>query len=51
MSRTVIEVIPAELVRDGKAYNVRLRLTVRELEVDESISPVARTIARYEWCQ
>jgi hypothetical protein len=48
MSNTVIEYISAELVRDGKARSVKLKLTVKELMANESPAPVARAIARYD---
>ena len=48
MSNTVIEFVSGELVRDGKARSVKLKLTVKELTVDESATPVARAIARTE---
>lgn len=47
MSNTVIEHISAELVREGKARSVKLKLTVTELMANESSAPVARAIARY----
>ena len=49
MSKTVIEYVWGELLRDGKtAYNVKLKLTVRETMVNESFAPVARAVARHD---
>jgi hypothetical protein len=48
MSKTVVEYVSGELVRDGKAHSVKLKLMVVELTVDESAAPVARSIARTE---
>ena len=48
MSNTVIEIISGELLRDGKARSVKLKLTVNELMANESPAPVARAIARAE---
>lgn len=48
MSRTVIEYVWAELLREDKAYKVRLKLTVKELMVHESPAPVARAVAHIE---
>jgi hypothetical protein len=45
-SKTVVEQVWAELAdANGKVYNVKLDLTVRELRVDERTAPVARAIA------
>jgi hypothetical protein len=48
MSETVIEYVPAELESNGKATAVKLKLTVKELMVNESAAPVARAVARAE---
>jgi hypothetical protein len=48
MSKTVIEHVPAELVSNGKARTVRLKLTVKELMANESLAPVARAVAHAE---
>ncbi|HZQ23415.1 MAG TPA: hypothetical protein VFA89_11510 [Terriglobales bacterium] len=46
-SKTVIEYIPGELLQDGKKiYDIKLRLTIKEMMVDELSTPVARAIAR-----
>lgn len=48
-SRTAIENVSAELLRDGKkVYDVKLRLTIKELLVDERSGAAARAIARSE---
>lgn len=45
MSRTVFEYVWGELLHDGKARKVQLRLTVKEIMVNESYSPVVRALA------
>lgn len=48
-SRTAIENVSAELLKDGqKVYDVKLRLTIKELMVDERTGAAARAIARSE---
>jgi hypothetical protein len=45
-SKTVFEKRRAELAdAKGKVYNVQLDLTVKEIYVDESATPVSRAIA------
>lgn len=47
MSKTVFEHIWGELTdATGKTYNLKLDLTVKELEVDELTMPVERALAR-----
>ena len=48
-SETKIEYVMGELVRDdGKTYHPKLKLTVKEMYVDEKAEPVARAVARNE---
>ena len=48
-SKTVIENVSGELLQDGKkVYDVKLRLTIKELMVDERTGAAARAIARSE---
>ena len=48
-SKTTIENVSAELLKDGKkVFDVKLRLTIKELMVDERSGAAARAIARSE---
>jgi hypothetical protein len=48
-SRTAIEYVSGELLHDGKKiYDVKLRLTVKEMMLDERSGPVARAVASNE---
>jgi hypothetical protein len=48
MSRTTFEHVWGELVHEGGARKVQLRLTVKEMMVDEMHYPVMRAVARTE---
>lgn len=48
-SKTAIENVSAELLKDGKkVYDVKLRLTIKELMVDELSGTAAQAIAQSE---